>query len=178
MIVSTPNTPVTPVQPTPTPAPSPAATSTPAPAADPRAGTGVQGVIGDLLRGAGSGYQQASKMSAVQADKAAIHPFEAVETATGLLKQKTANVKYVNKATGLLHTIGGFAMLIVTANASGVLRSPGQTGSELAHKVADMIDGRETSTGFTPGWFMTPPQDGEQAPEGAVGSALGSLGMK
>ena len=162
------STPATPAQPT----------TTPAPVADPRAGTGVQGVIGDFMRGAGDGYQQAGKMAGVQADKAAIHPFEAVATATGLLKQKTANVKYVNKATGLLHTIGGFAMLILTANASGILRSPGQTGNELAHKAADLIDGKQTSQGFTPGWFMTPPAEGETAPEGAVGSALGSLGMK
>lgn len=163
----------TPITPT---TPQPAAT--PAPVADPRAGTGVQGFIGDVLRGAGDGYQQAGRMTGVQADKAAIHPFEAVSTATGLLKQKTANIKGVNKATGLLHTIGGFAMLIVTANAAGILRSPGRTGNEFAHKVADMVDGRQTSQGFSPGWFMTPPAEGETAPEGAVGSALGSLGMQ
>lgn len=159
--------------------PAPAAPA--APAADPRAGTGVQGVIGDILRGAGSGYEQATKMTSVQADKAAIHPFETVSTATGLLKDKTRDIKGVNKATGILHTIGGFAMLIMTANASGVLRSPGVTGSEIAHKVADLIDGRNTSKGFTPGWFMTPPAEGEDAaplPEGAVGSALSSMGMK
>lgn len=165
-----------------TPAPTTPATPAPAAASEPRAGGGVQGVIGDVLRGAGSGYAQATKMAAVQADKAAIHPFETVSTATGLLKEKTANVKGVNKATGLLHTIGGFAMLIMTANASGILRSPGTTGSELAHKMADMIDGRETSKGFTPGWFMTPPAEGDEpapAPEASgIGSALGSLGMR
>lgn len=154
----------------------------PKPEADPRAGTGIQGVIGDALRGAGSGYQQATKLTGVQADKAAIHPFEAVTTATGLLKEKTANVKGVGKATGLIHTIGGFAMLIMTANAAGILRSPGQTGSEIAHKVADLIDGEQTAKGFTPGWFMTPPAEGEDAsaplPQSGIGSALSSMGMK
>lgn len=160
-------------------APAPAAAA--APAADPRAGTGVQGVIGDILRGAGAGYEQATKMTSVQADKAAIHPFETVTSATGLLKDSTKDIKVVNKATGILHTIGGFAMLIMTANVGGVLRSPGVTGSEIAHKVADLVDGRNTSKGFTPGWFMTPPAEGDQAaplPEGPVGSALTSMGMK
>jgi hypothetical protein len=162
---------------------TPITTATPNPPTDANAGGGVQGVIGDFLRGAGDGYQQSAKLTAVQADKAAIHPFEAVATATGLLKNKTANIKYVNKATGLLHTIGGFAMLIMTSNASGVLRSPGVTANELAHKAADLIDGKDTSKGFTPGWFMTPPAEGEQAvplseAQGAVGSALGNLGMK
>lgn len=154
-------------------------------AAEPRAGGGIQGLIGDALRGAGSGYAQATKMAGVQADKAAIHPFETVSTATGLLKEKTANIKGLSRATGLLHTIGGFAMLIMTANASGIVRQPGATASELAHKAADMIDGRETTNGFSPGWFSVPVDGGDDAgrspepmPESAIGSALGSLGMR
>lgn len=154
-------------------------TRTPA-AADPRTGGGVQGVIGDVLRGAGAGYAQATKQAGVQADKAGIHPFETVSTATGLLKQKTANVTGLNRATGILHTVGGFAMLILTANASGTLRTPGQTASELAHAVADLVDGRDTATGFSGGWF-TPPAPGAEPvapPASSVGSALGSLGMR
>ena len=174
-VSSTPNTPVTPVTPTPTPAATPVAT----PPVE-NAGGGIQGVIGDALRGAGAGYEQATRLTGVQADKAAIHPFETVSTATGILKEKTANIKFVNKGTGILHTIGGFAMLIMTANAAGILKSPGKTGNEIAHKVADMIDGKDTATGFTPGWFMTPSADGTPAPivESSVGSALGSMGMK
>jgi hypothetical protein len=170
MISNVSSTPTTPATPTPTAAPAP----------DVHAGGGIQGFIGDVLRGAGDGYQQATKLTGVQADKAAIHPFEAVSTATGILKAKTANIKGVSKVTGILHTVGGFAMLIMTANASGVLKSPGVTANELAHKAADMIDGKETATGFTPGWFMTPSADGTPAPlvESEVGSALGSLGMK
>lgn len=164
----------------------PVAPATPAPAgatpvADPRAGTGVQGVVGDIIRGAGSGYEQATKMTGVQADKAAIYPFETVSTATGLLKAKTANIKFVNKGTGMLHTIGGFALLIMLSNASGILKSPGVTGNELAHKLADVIDGQQTAQGFTPGWFMTPPSDSstvQAPPESGVGSVLSSLGMK
>lgn len=149
-------------------------------AADPRAGGGVQGVIGDVLRGAGAGYAQATKQTGVQADKAAIHPLETVSTATGLLKQKTAHIKGVNRATGILHTVGGFGMLILTANASGTLRMPGQTASELAHTVADLVDGKDTVSGFSGGWFMPPAAGREPVapPASSVGSALGSLGMR
>lgn len=163
-----------------TPPATPAPAAGTAPAAHPRAGEGVQGVIGDLIRGSAAGYEQATKLTAVQADKAAIHPFETVSTATALLKSKTAGIKGVGRATGLLHTIGGFALLIMTANASGTLRSPGRTAVELGNKVADLIDGKDTSKGFSMGWLTPPPQDGDAEPivESSVGSALSSMGMR
>lgn len=164
---------------TPTAVPTTPVVTPVAPIAEQASGK-VQGVIADFLRGAGDGYQQATKLAGTQADKAAIHPFEAVSTVTGVIKDKTANIKYVNKATGILHTIGGFGMLLMTANASGVLRSPGITANELAHKAADLIDGRKTSQGFTPGWFTVPTPGVAAAPlpESGVGSALSSMGMK
>lgn len=164
------------------PAPVAQPSTPPAAAADAtRAGGGVQGLIGDALRGAGAGYAHATRLEAVQADKAAIHPFEAVTTATGLLKQKTANVPVLGRASSILHTVGGFAMLILTANVAGTLRAPGQTGAEIANAAADLIDGRDTSKGFSMGWFATPQGAGEQPPalpEGSVGAALGALGMR
>jgi hypothetical protein len=164
--------------------PAAAPTHQPA-AADPRAGAGVQGAIADLIRGSASGYQTATRIAGVQADKAAIHPFETVSTATGLLKQKTANIKGLNRATGMLHTIGGFGLLIMTANLSSGIKAPGNTAVDLGNRVADLIDGRSTAKGWSLGWGInvdpaSPPSDAALAasPESTVGSALGSLGMK
>lgn len=149
------------------------------PAADPRAGGGVQGIIGDLIRSSAAGYQQATKLAGVQVDKGAIHPFETVSTATGLLKEKTAGIKGVGKATSLLHTIGGFALLIMSANASSTMRSPGETAVDIGNRVADIIDGKDTAQGWALGWGVRSPDGGEEAPEeSGIGSALGSLGMK
>ena len=154
----------------------PAAAVTPAPAPTPEvAGGGIQGIIGDLIRSSTAGYKQASKLTGVQADKAAIIPFETVTTATGLLKEKTANIKGVNKATGLLHTIGGFALLIMTSNMSSTLRAPGETAVDIGNRVADLIDGKDTAEG----WGLGSP-DGDEGEENvsALGSALGNAGMK
>jgi hypothetical protein len=156
--------------------PTPAAEATPE--LDPRAGTGVQGIIADLIRSTAAGYKQASKLTGVQADKAAIIPFETVTTGTGLLKEKTANVKFVNKATGLLHTIGGFALLIMTSNASSTLRAPGETAVDIGNRVADLIDGRDTAQGWGIGWgIRTDPDEGQESVS-TLGSALGAAGMK
>ncbi len=164
------------VPPTSTPAPAPVDTA--APEADPRAGTGVQGVIADLIRGSVAGYKQATKLTGVQADKAAIIPFETVATGTALLKDKTANIKFVNKGTSLLHTIGGFALLILTANASSTLRSPGETAVDIGNRVADLIDGRDTAQGWGLGWgIRTEPDEGEQTVS-TLGSALDAAGMR
>lgn len=151
----------------------------PAPVNEPRAGGGIQGIIGDLIRSSTAGYQQATKLAGVQVDKAAIHPFETVATATGLLKSKTANVKGVNKVTSLLHTIGGFALLIMASNTSSTMRSPGETAVDLGNRVADLIDGKNTAQGWSLGWGVRSPGEGEDAPEeSGIGSALGSMGMK
>lgn len=162
----------------------PAATATSAPAkpeADPRAGGGIQGLIGDVIRSSASGYQAAVRSSAVEADKAAIHPFEAVATTTGVIKDKTANIKGVNKATGLLHTIGGFAMLILTSNVSGTLRAPGDTAVDLANRVADLIDGKDTGKGWSIGWGVGAAGEqpaGEPVASSSIGAALANSGMK
>lgn len=160
---------------TPTAAPAPATPAAPAP----RGNGGVQGVIGDLLRSGAAGYEQATKMSGVQADKAAIVPFESVSTATGLIKDKTANIKGVSKATGLLHTVGGFAMLIMASNVGSSLKAPGATGVDLANRAADLIDGKKTAQGWSLGWGVRAGANGEEEPveNGAVGSTLDSLGM-
>ena len=163
--------------------PTAAPVAAPAPAAPanaaPRGNGGIQGVVGDLIRSGSAGYEQATKMSGVQADKAAIVPFESVSTATGLLKDKTANIKGVSKATGALHTIGGFAMLIMASNVGSSLKSPGATGVDLGNRVADLIDGKQTAQGWSLGWGVRTGANGEQEPveSGAVGSALDSLGM-
>jgi hypothetical protein len=143
----------------------------------PRAGGGVQGVIADLIRSTAGGYKQATKLTGVQADKAAIIPFETVSTATGMLKEKTAHIKGVNKATSLAHTIGGFALLILTANASSTLRSPGETAVDVGNRVADLIDGRDTAQGWGIGWGIRSPESGEQSTS-SIGSALDSAGMR
>lgn len=140
-------------------------------ATDPRAGTGIQGAIGNLIRGSVAGYAQATRTTAVQADKAAIHPFEAVTTATGLLKSSTANIKGVSKATSLVHTIGGFALLIMNANTSSMLRAPGETAVDIGNRVADMIDGKDTAKGWNLGWGVD--TEGADAP-----SAFDALGMR
>lgn len=153
------------------------------------AGGGVQGLIGDALRSGAAGYQAVTRQSAVQADKAAIHPFEAVTTATGLLKEKTAGVKGLNRATSILHTVGGFGMLILTANVSAGLRSPGETAVDVVNRVADAIDGRETAHGWSLGWGIRSPgeddgtEGGEDQPDPAfsvspLGAALAASGMQ
>lgn len=157
------------------------ATASSQPAADPRAGGGgVQGLIGDAIRASAAGYQAAARRSGVEADKAAIHPFEAVSTATGLLKDKTANIKGVGKATGLLHTIGGFGMLILTANVAGTLRSPGDTAVDLGNRVADMIDGKQSAQGWNSGWFAPNGDGAGSAPvqSSTIGSVLAQSGMR
>lgn len=168
-------TPMTTAMPaTPHPASAPVGT----PRADSRAGGGIQGIIGDLIRSTTAGYKQATKMTGVQADKAAMIPFETVSTGTGLLKDKTAHIKGVGKATGLLHTIGGFALLIMSANTTSTLRAPGETAVDIGNRVADLIDGRDTAAGWGIGWgIRTDPDDGEQSIS-TLGSALGNAGMQ
>ncbi|MCW2925180.1 MAG: hypothetical protein JWM98_2584 [Thermoleophilia bacterium] len=145
-----------------------------------RGNGGVQGFFGDLLRSGGAGYQAATHASGVEVDKASIYPFETIMTGTGLLKEKTSHIKGVSKATSLLNTIAGFGTLIVTSNVSGTTRAPGDTASDLANHVADMIDGKKTAQGWSLGWGMkTDAATGEQhLTESGVGSALGSLGMR
>ena len=149
------------------------------PQADPRAGGGIQGVIGDVLRAGAAGYQQATKSTGIQADKAAIYPFETVSTATNLLKQKTANIKGVSTVTGLLHTIGGFALLIGAANVTGGLTAPGRTTVDLANRVADLIDGRDTARGWSLGWgvIAEPSTEKQPAAPSELQTALSALGM-
>lgn len=160
---------------------TPIVTATPAAAAAPKqptapdnAGTGVQGIIADVIRSTTAGYKQATKQAGVQADKAAIVPFETVATGTALLKEKTANIKGVNKATSVLHTIGGFALLILTANASSTLRSPGETAVDIGNRVADLIDGRTTAEGWSLGWGIRADEPEEDI---LTGSELGAAGM-
>lgn len=165
---------------------SPAAGSTPAPASpdkpteQPLAGGGVQGAIGDLIRSSAAGYQAATHQEQVAADKIAIHPFETVATATGLLKDKTKNVKYVNQATSLLHTIGGFAMLILTSNVTSTLGSQGSTAVDLANRVADAIDGKDTAQGWSLGWGLRSPdgEKGEMPEMTGLGATLAANGVK
>lgn len=164
--------------------PSARAPRHPAPAHDvptsERAGGGVQGFIGDAIRGGVAGYQAATNQSGVQVDKAAIHPFETVTTATGLIKSKTAGIKYVNKATGLLHTVGGFGMLILSSNLSATMRAPGNVAVDLGNRLADLIDGKTTAAGSSLGWGVsTDAETGQQiVAESGVGSALSALGMR
>lgn len=155
------------------------------PDAKPREGGGVQGFLGDIIRASAAGYDAAARATAVEADKAGIHPFEAVTTLTGKLKQKTANVKGVSKATGLLHTVGGFGMLLLTANVSSSLRAPGGTAVDLAGRLADAIDGRSTAKGWNLGWGVRTPASGERAAterepatSSVLGAALAQAGMQ
>lgn len=153
--------------------------STTPPAADPQAGGGVHGAIGDLLRGGAAGYQAAARMEAVQADTAAIVPFETVISATSLLKDKTAHIKGVGKATSLLNTIAGFGMLILASNVSGTLRAPGDTAVDLAGRVADAIDGKETTAGWSIGWGVRSQAGTPNAvATSSLGAALATAGVK
>lgn len=157
----------------------PAAAVTPAPAPNPEiAGGGIQGIIGDLIRSTTAGYKQASKLTAVQADKAAIVPFETVITGTSLLKDKTAHIKGVGKATGLLNTIAGFGMLIMTSNVASTLRAPGETAVDIGNRVADLIDGKDTAEGWGIGWGIRSDSAQGEATVSTLGSALGNAGMK
>ncbi len=139
--------------------------STPAPdaskPADPVVAGGAHAAVGDMLRSASDGYQTAASQLAVQSDKAAIYPFEAVTTLTGLLRDRTAAIKGLNKATSMLHTIGGMAMLIMANTVSSTLRAPGDTAHDVAYRVADAIDGRKTASGWNLGWGVTTPQSTE-----------------
>jgi hypothetical protein len=156
-----------------------APTTTTPDAKEPLVGGGVQGAVGDFIRAAGAGYATAAAQEAVAVDKASIHPFEALGTATGLLRDKTAHVKGVNKATSILHTVGGFAMLILTSNVSGTLRAPGDTAQDLANHVADAIDGKQTATGWSLGWGVrTPEGEDAAAPRSDIGSALAQAGVQ
>lgn len=139
-------------------------------ATPPLAGGGVQGAIGDALRASAGGYLASTKVAAVEVDKGMIYPFESVATATGLLKEKTAGIKGLSKATSILHTVGGFALLILSSNLSATVRAPGETAVDLANRVADAIDGRESADGWFIGWNT-------RAGASSTPSAFGSLGM-
>jgi len=157
----------------------PTSASTPVPVADPLGVGGIRGGIADFIRGSGAGYQAATREASIVADKAAIHPFETVATATALLKDVTKNIKYVNKATSLVNTIGGFALLIGVSNVTTGLRSPGDTASDLAHRVADLIDGKKTARGWSLGWGVTTDTvtGAQHAVESGATQALSSMGM-
>lgn len=153
---------------------SPVAPATPV---NPREGGGVQGFIGDVLRGSGAGYVAAGNASALQVDKAMIHPFELVATATGLLKEKTAGIKVLNKVTSLVNTIGGFALLIGTANVSTTMKASGETAFDITTRLADLVDGRDTATGWSLGWGVrTDEETGEpEMTQSGLGAALLSV---
>lgn len=154
------------------------------PVAAPSALGRAQRAVADFVRAAGAGYNAVSKQSAVEVDKAAIHPFEAVSTVTGVIKDKTANIKGVNRATNILHTIGAFGMLVLTANVSGTVRAPGETASDIANHIADAIDGRKTANGWGIGWGLRSaadkPASGDDTfvAQSALGAALAQAGMR
>jgi hypothetical protein len=157
--------------------PAPTTPAAPAQPGDNVTGNGgVQGAVADLLRGAGAGYAKAAKMESIQSDKAAIVPFETIMTGTSLLKDKTAHIKGVGRATGLLNTIAGFGLLIVSANTSGTLSAPGATAQDLGNHVADMIDGKDTANGWNLGWGVVAGEKEESS--SMVGDALTNLGMR
>ena len=130
----------------------------------------VRGAVADVIRGIGAGWEAQSTGSAVTVDKAAIYPIETVYTATDLLRKSTANIKYVNKATGLLHTVGMFGGLIYATNTSGMVRATGDNGNELLHQVADLVDGQDTAQGWNNGIVIPPTGAG---PFGQVVQSLG-----
>lgn len=164
----------------PTPAPITTVATPAQPVSRQEQGGGVQGAIGNLIRSGSAGYATASAAMAVQSDKAAIHPFETVMTLTGFLKEKTAGIKGLAKATSLLNTIAGFGMLIGSATVSGTLRAPGQTAQDLGNRVADLIDGRKTAGPPSLGWGVRlDAATGEPTlTDAGAGSTLAALGMK
>jgi hypothetical protein len=99
-------------------------------------------------------------------------------TGTSLLKDKTAHIKGVNKATNILNTVAGFGLLILSANTSGTLRAPGETARDLVDHVADAIDGKKTANGWNLGWGVVAGGEQDTADTSGVGSALSSFGMK
>lgn len=125
--------------------------------------TDLTSKVAQTIRELGDGFRNGARLEGVQADKAAIHPFETVATLTSLLKSSTANVKYVNKATSMVHTIGGFALLIAGAQASGALKAPGSVLGTMFGQLADVIDGTNQSNGLIPPWFSTVVDDAGEA---------------
>ncbi|MCW2960520.1 MAG: hypothetical protein JWM90_907 [Thermoleophilia bacterium] len=125
--------------------------------------TDLTSKVAQTIRELGAGFRNGARLEGVQADKAAIHPFETVATLTSLLKNSTSNIKFVNKATSLVHTIGGFALLIAGAQASGALKAPGDTLGTMFGQLADVIDGTNQSQGAIPPWFATVLDDAGEA---------------
>jgi hypothetical protein len=150
-------------------------TTAPAASSSPNLG---QDAVADVLRAGGAGYAAAASKAAVQVDKAAITPFEGVLTLTGLLKGKTANIPVLGKATGLLHTIAGFGLLIAAASVAGAVRAPGNAAHDISNKVADVIDGGATSASSLNWGVATDAATGEEYSElSGIGSVLMNLGV-
>ena len=163
---------------TPTPPAAPAAPAAPV-AAAPRAGGGSQGLVADVLRGAGAGYAAATNSASVTADKGMIYPIESIYQGVSLIASKTKDVPVLGKVTKFLPTIAGFGLLIVGMNASSMLKAPGETAMDLTHGLADMLDGRQTRSGWSLGFGVDTGEgeDATAAPVSGIGSTLASLGV-
>lgn len=145
----------------------------------PRAGGGVRGYLGDVVRAMGSGYAALTDATSVEAERASIHPFEGVTGLTGALRDATRNVRGLGRATGLLHTGAGFGMLIAANTVASGLRAPGDSVVDLTHRAADLIDGRDAAPAWSLGWGVRPaaPQAGVAEQASADALALAELGI-
>ena len=114
-------------------------------------GSGVRGAMGTALRSVGAGVETIAGSAAVEAERAMQVPHEGVIAGTMTLRDATANVPVVNKATRLLDKVAGVALLASTANLVQGYAQPGQTISSIAHRAADLIDGPTTDGFPTPG---------------------------
>jgi hypothetical protein len=111
--------------------------------------------VANAIRDIGTGLAEGSNQIGVAADKGAIYPFEAVASLTGMLKDATAKVPFVSKGTSLVHTIGGFAVMIAASQVSGTLKAPGSVARDMLFGLANAIDGSKQSGGFSSAFLPT-----------------------
>ena len=142
-------------------------------------GGGVRGAIGTALRSIGSGYETITTAAAREAETAMQVPHEGVVAATMTLRDSTANVPVVNKATRLLDKVAGVTMLASTANVVHGYAGPGQSISAIAHKAADLIDGKDSTGDWSSGTAPTQGVDGARLLQASdTGEFLASLGIQ
>lgn len=144
---------------------TPAAGSAPAPATPPAAAPHVGAVrttIADGLRAAGEGVAHATGMNGLMVDKAYIYPVESAYSTGKLLGLATKKLGPVGKAASFVGNGAGFITAFHGMIIGGMMRTPGVTVNDIAHAIADKIDGKQTLNGdFGAGFagiIPTPPK--------------------
>jgi hypothetical protein len=99
--------------------------------------------VADTVRGMGDGASLAYDFATVAADTVMIQPIDALNTASRSVKAKTAGTPLA-KVGGIAGSViggGGFVVAYMNLIVDGMLRAPGTTFKQVAHGLANKIDG-------------------------------------